>query len=78
LILCADSVCRPLDQGYISITSRLALNNVHCPAPLLQEYCVSREQLDYVLDVTTFKSKSPWNADPLAEVAPTTKAALTR
>lgn len=43
-----------------------------------QEYCMDREDLDFVLDVTKFKTKAPWGEDPWKPVPPATKAALTR
>lgn len=37
-----------------------------------------REQFDYILDVTSFKSKAPWAADLFKDVPPKVKAAFTR
>jgi hypothetical protein len=39
---------------------------------------MDREDLDFVLDVTRFKTKAPWGQDPWKPVPPATKAALTR
>ncbi|GFR43759.1 hypothetical protein Agub_g4871 [Astrephomene gubernaculifera] len=45
---------------------------------LMHEYCIDREQLDYILDVTSFKSKAAWAEDPYKEVPTKVKAAFTR
>ena len=45
---------------------------------LMQEYCISREQLDYVLSVTSFKTKGAWGEDPMKEVPTKIKSAFTR
>ncbi|KAL6746133.1 hypothetical protein V8C86DRAFT_3150089 [Haematococcus lacustris] len=45
---------------------------------LMQAYCISREQLDYVVDVTRFKTRAGWGEDPLTGVPGTLKAAFTR
>ena len=44
----------------------------------MHEYCMAREDLDYVLDVTKFKTKGPWNDDPLKNVPTALKSAFTR
>ena len=44
----------------------------------MQEYCLSREDLDFVLSVTKFKGKEAWKEDPMASVETQTKAAFTR
>jgi replication factor C subunit 1 len=43
-----------------------------------QDYGISREAFDYVLDVTKFRSKADWAADPMADVPSKGKAAFTR
>ncbi len=45
---------------------------------LLQEYCISRAQFDFVLDVTKFKGRHTVFDDPLQSVEPKVKAAFTR
>ena len=44
----------------------------------MQEYCLSRDDLDFVLSVTKFKGKEAWKEDPMASVETQTKAAFTR
>lgn len=45
----------------------------------MKSYCINKEQFDYVLDVTKFKSKSPWAMDVYKEQVPTkVKSAFTR
>lgn len=44
----------------------------------MQTYCINREQFDYVLDVTKFKSKAGWAEDPMKEVPTKVKSAFTR
>jgi hypothetical protein len=44
----------------------------------MQEYLISRELLDYVLDVTQWKTKAAWGEDPMKAVATKVKSALTR
>ena len=44
----------------------------------MQEYCLDREDLDFVLDVTKFKTKEPWGEDPWKPVPGPVKGALTR
>jgi replication factor C subunit 1 len=44
----------------------------------LQSYCINREQFDFVLDVTKFKSKGEWAEDPMKEIDTKTKSAFTR
>jgi hypothetical protein len=39
---------------------------------------VSKEGFDFILDVTHFKSKNPWNANPMEQVTTKAKSALTR
>lgn len=57
----------------------MCLHPTHLPAILrAQDYCVSREQLDFVLAITSFKTLGAWSIDPLQGVAPAVKAALTR
>ena len=43
-----------------------------------QEYCLSRDDLDFVLSVTKFKGKEAWKEDPMAGVETQTKSAFTR
>lgn len=44
----------------------------------MHEYCMSREDLDYVMDVTKFKTKGNWNPDPMGGVPTALKSAFTR
>jgi replication factor C subunit 1 len=45
---------------------------------LMQDYCISREQFDYVLSVTSFKTKGSWGEDPMKEVPTKVKSSFTR
>lgn len=45
---------------------------------LLQSYCINREQFDFVLDVTKFKTNAGWAEDPMKDVDTKTKSAFTR
>jgi hypothetical protein len=45
---------------------------------LLQEYCINKEQYDWLGEVTKFKTQGLWGVDPLKEVPAKTKAAFTR
>jgi replication factor C subunit 1 len=45
---------------------------------LMNCYCISREQIDYVVDVTSFKTKATWGEDPMKEVETKVKSAFTR
>eukprot|EP00798_Chlamydomonas_sp_ICE-L_P004739 gene4739-biopygen15023 len=45
---------------------------------LMQDYCVSREMFDYVIDVTKFKTKADWGEDPMKDVPTKMKSAFTR
>jgi hypothetical protein len=47
-------------------------------SPLPQEYCINKEQYDWLGEVTKFKTQGLWGADPLKEVPAKTKAAFTR
>ncbi len=44
----------------------------------LQEYCISRDELDFVMSVTHFKSKAEWSEDPMKGVETKVKSAFTR
>lgn len=44
----------------------------------MHDYCMARDDLDYVLDVTKFKTKGSWNEDPLKSVPTALKSAFTR
>lgn len=44
----------------------------------MSDYCISREQVDAVLDMTKFKTQAPWGADPMKDVATKVKSAFTR
>lgn len=44
----------------------------------MQEYCISREDLDFVMSVTHFKSKEEWSEDPMKGVETKVKSAFTR
>ena len=41
-------------------------------------YCLARDDVDFLLDVTKFKTKQDWAEDPMKEVDTQTKAAFTR
>ncbi|EIE19443.1 RFC1-domain-containing protein, partial [Coccomyxa subellipsoidea C-169] len=44
----------------------------------MQEYCISRDELDFVMSVTHFKSKAEWSEDPMKGVDTKVKSAFTR
>jgi hypothetical protein len=44
----------------------------------MHDYCMARDDLDYLLDVTKFKTKGAWNDDPLKGVPTALKSAFTR
>ena len=43
-----------------------------------QEYCLARDDLEFVTDVTKFKTKAPWGNDPFKDVPTQVKSAFTR
>ncbi|KAK9914951.1 hypothetical protein WJX75_002807 [Coccomyxa subellipsoidea] len=43
-----------------------------------KEYCLSREELDFVMSVTHFKSKAEWSEDLMKGVETKVKSAFTR
>ncbi|GIL46547.1 hypothetical protein Vafri_3526 [Volvox africanus] len=45
---------------------------------LMHGYCIDREQFDFILDVTSFKSKATWAEDTFKEVPTKVKSAFTR
>ncbi|KAK9807239.1 hypothetical protein WJX73_001054 [Symbiochloris irregularis] len=45
---------------------------------LMQDYCIGREDLDFVLDVTKFKTQAKWGEDPFKGVPAQVKSAFTR
>ena len=44
----------------------------------VQEYCIAKDDFDFVLDVTKFKTQAPWGADPFKPVPTQVKSAFTR
>ena len=44
----------------------------------MHEYCMSRDDLDTLLGVTSFKTKGAWNEDPMKGVPTALKSAFTR
>ena len=44
----------------------------------MQEYCINREDLDFLIDVTKFKTKADWNEDPMKDIPPGVKSSFTR
>ncbi|KAG2439222.1 hypothetical protein HXX76_004584 [Chlamydomonas incerta] len=63
-------LARPLQQQQEAAVPRVVAE--------MHEYCIDKEQFDYIMDVTSFKSKSPWAADLFKDVPPKVKAAFTR
>ncbi|GIL93301.1 hypothetical protein Vretimale_15681 [Volvox reticuliferus] len=45
---------------------------------LMHGYCIDREQFDFILDVTSFKSKATWAEDAFKDVPTKIKSAFTR
>jgi len=70
LPLLRTALVRPLvQQGKEGIPEVLQLMNA---------YCLARDDLDFVIDVTKFKTKAPWGEDPYKSVETATKSAFTR
>ncbi|KAK9863122.1 hypothetical protein WJX84_009648 [Apatococcus fuscideae] len=44
----------------------------------MQEYCINRDDLDFLIDVTKFKTKADWNEDPMKDIPPGVKSSFTR
>ena len=44
----------------------------------MHAYCIARDDLDYVLDVTKWKTKSSWGEDPMKGVPTQVKSSFTR
>ena len=44
----------------------------------MQEYCINRDDLDFLIDVTKFKTKGSWNEDPMQGIPPAVKSSFTR
>ena len=55
-----------------------ALRQSSCALQTMHDYCMARDDLDYLLDVTKFKTKGAWNDDPLKGVPTALKSAFTR
>jgi replication factor C subunit 1 len=45
---------------------------------LMNNYCIAREDIDFINDVTKFKSQGAWNDDPMKRVETQVKSAFTR
>lgn len=45
---------------------------------LMNDYCIAREDIDFINDVTKFKSLGSWNDDPMKRVETQVKSAFTR
>ena len=45
---------------------------------MVNTYCLNREDYDSVLELNTYKSRAPWNADPLKGIPTAIKSAFTR
>jgi len=67
--------CRPTHNANRDTPPRSQPAPTHAPGHR-QEYCISREQFDFLQDVTKWKSKS--HVDALAGVKPATKSSFTR
>ncbi|DBA70377.1 hypothetical protein WJX79_010688 [Trebouxia sp. C0005] len=64
-----------------TLTAPLALQEKEGIEPVIEQmhtYCIARDDLDYVLDVTKWKTKSLWGEDPMKGVPTQVKAAFTR
>ena len=64
-----------------TLTAPLALQEKEGIEPVIEQmhaYCIARDDLDYVLDVTKWKTKSSWGEDPMKGVPTQVKAAFTR
>lgn len=45
---------------------------------MMKDYCISREDLDFISDVTKFKTQQPWGEDPMKSIETQVKSAFTR
>ncbi|KAL3132947.1 hypothetical protein ABBQ38_006860 [Trebouxia sp. C0009 RCD-2024] len=64
-----------------TLTAPLALLEKEGIQPIMDQmhaYCIARDDLDYVLDVTKWKTKSSWGEDPMKAVPTQVKSAFTR
>ncbi|DBB08930.1 TPA: hypothetical protein ACH3X3_007571 [Trebouxia sp. C0006] len=64
-----------------TLTAPLALQEKEGIEPVIEQmhaYCIARDDLDYVLDVTKWKTKSSWGEDPMRGVPTQVKSAFTR
>ena len=64
-----------------TLTAPLALHEKEGIEPVIEQmhaYCIARDDLDYVLDVTKWKTKSSWGDDPMKAVPTQVKSAFTR
>ncbi len=71
-VACLAGGCSASQRGAVH---RCLLAYIHVCKCYLPFY---REQMEYILDVTSFKSKGPWAEDPYKEVPAKVKAAFTR
>ena len=65
----------------LTLTSPLAQLEKEGIQPVIHQmhaYCIARDDLDYVLDVTKWKTKAPWGEDPMKGVPTQVKSAFTR
>lgn len=44
----------------------------------MHAYCIARDDLDFAIDVTKFKTKAAWGEDPMKNVPTQVKSAFTR
>ncbi len=44
----------------------------------MSEYALARDDLDFVMDVTKFKTKAAWGEDPMKPIPTQVKSAFTR
>ena len=48
------------------------------PPLQMHEYCLARDDIDFLLEVTKFKTRAPWLVDPMKDIETQTKSAFTR
>ncbi|DBA97121.1 TPA: hypothetical protein ACH3X1_014891 [Trebouxia sp. C0004] len=64
-----------------TLTAPLALQEKEGIQPVIEQmhaYCLARDDLDFLLDVTKWKTKASWGEDPMKGVPTQVKAAFTR
>lgn len=64
-----------------TLTAPLVLQEKEGIQPVIEQmhaYCIARDDLDFTIDVTKFKTKAAWGEDPMKIVPTQVKSAFTR